>query len=278
MPVWKYKSGTTGGNTYLEELSDSIGFSCLPDFQDTHFLQDIVAFQDTTTINLAEILVDTVGFNSYFPRVSFQLISWNVLNDIVGFYSVPPNEYSETLDEIIGFDDLLVEDAFVVLSDSIGFDDSILDNVIYFDTLIDTSGFNDTPLAHLEFVTFILDDLIAFQDIPLHTGYIITWRGRTKIPRIAYGGTGYGEVISYGDGFLSDISHYLFVVKNESETIVREEEITIVEFDNPDQEYNYTWDKNETDNTTITLRLIFDVYQVDVNGYRSLVKTVNFCD
>jgi hypothetical protein len=273
MPVWKYKD-----KGIIEYLSDSVGFSVIADFDDIKYLQDFVSFQDTITItiNRVENLEDTIGFFPYFPEISFQLISWNVLNDIVGFIDFFIETY--TLEDVVGFSDLIDDNPPHPLTDSIGFDDAILGNVIYFDTLIDTSGFNDTPLAHLEFVTFILEDLVAFQDIPLHTGHIITWRGRTKISRIAYGGTGYGEVISYGDGFLSDISHYLLVVKNESETIVREEEIVIAEFDNPDQEYIYTWDKNETDNTTITLKLIFDVYQVDVNGYRSLVKTVNFCD
>jgi hypothetical protein len=157
MPIWKYKD-----KGIIEYLSDSVGFSVITDFDDIKYLQDFVGFDESIFAGrlYSSTLEDVVGFLPYFPGFSFQLTSHNLLSDIVGFNDILYSLYLlDPLEDTVGFNDLIIDDTYIFVTDSIGFDDSILDNITSFNTLIDTSGFNDSPLAHLEFIPFIFNCL-----------------------------------------------------------------------------------------------------------------------
>ena len=160
------------------------------------------------------------------------------------------------------------------LTDLYSFNDSISVSVKRPLSLSDSYSYNDASITNL-IISFSVLDSYMYHDLPHTKDFVVSWRCRTKTARLGFGGTQYGNVIGYGDGYAFDIDRYIIQVKNSSGDVLRTEEITITDKTNPDGEYWYTFDMNVTDNGSWTDELTFEVRQIDVNGVYSEIESIS---
>lgn len=206
-------------------------------------------------------------------------------NSMIGYY-----------DEVVIFDDILTDDEIdqirsgiypgVVLIDIISFSEEVIEEHSSEDNLTDIIKFYDIldfyDFIHLiETVQFVeeigiieiieglelLDQIqfLDYMDTFSQVDYFVSWRCRTKIPSLGYGGSAYGDGISYGDGTATDIVQYKIEVYN-GVSKSREETLNISDQSDPDTTYIYTVAMNILDHGYYVPNLTFKVYQIDNNG------------
>ena len=159
-------------------------------------------------------------------------------------------------------------------TDDFSLDDTLVVILIIPVVSTDSSEFEDSMILNRITMDYFVNEC-RFSDRVSSLDFILYWYCRTKIPRMGYGGTEYGNVLGYGQGASPDIVAYRLIVKNSGGDIVRDEEIAITDFENPDVIYWYDSQTNIDDNTTYQTDLTFEVYQKDSKGVYSTLETVS---
>lgn len=160
------------------------------------------------------------------------------------------------------------------LSDSFAFNDDLTTGVTMdIVQLLDGYAFNDI-LNYQKTLQENLIDSFGFNETFTSKDLVVCWSCRTKKVQMGFGDNQYGEK-GYGDDIVTDITGYILIIKNQSGTIIRREDIPILDIENPNIIYFYSMATNISDNGIWQQHLTFEVCQVNKDGILSEFKTVS---